>query len=399
MYLLPNKRTCTVFRRVSPTRQPIGYLSFQNRPNYFSRAVSTTAVALSVWILLAGSASGAAGPVLWWTFDEGTGSTAFDSSGNGRDGTLLNGATWSGAGRIGGAISIGGGNQFVGGASADFMNGLTEFTMAIWVRPTTINDFGFITTTITGLNDDETKTFIRLDVTGSEGGATNTTKFNVNTTSGDAANEGSTNSVVVGEWHHYVLTWTSGQTFQLYVDGVPDVMTGFSNALTGTLTGNTSVQVGRGGKFPGSFTGLADELRIYDRALTPAEVLALFANVPPTVTLDLPLDGSTYADGANVSLSATATDDGTVSQVEFFANGSSLGLGAEAPPGTWTLTWVGATHGGYALTAVATDNGGATRNSAAKNITVGAVVSIAASIAIAAEPTAVLGVLTYWASR
>ena len=60
MFLLLNERACSVYRRVSSARQPIGYLSFKVRPNHFSRAISVTAMAFSVWILLAGAASGAA---------------------------------------------------------------------------------------------------------------------------------------------------------------------------------------------------------------------------------------------------------------------------------------------------------------------------------------------------
>ena len=48
----------------------------------------------------------------YWEFDEATGSTAFDSSGSGRSGTLVNGPTWT-AGRIGGALSFDGVNDYV----------------------------------------------------------------------------------------------------------------------------------------------------------------------------------------------------------------------------------------------------------------------------------------------
>jgi hypothetical protein len=50
------------------------------------------------------------GLVGWWKFDEGSGTVAYDSSGNGNDGNLTNGPTWT-TGKIGGALSFDGVND------------------------------------------------------------------------------------------------------------------------------------------------------------------------------------------------------------------------------------------------------------------------------------------------
>jgi hypothetical protein len=47
-----------------------------------------------------------------WKFDEGSGTTAYDSSGNGHDGTLVGGATWA-DGRFGGGIELDGTSGYV----------------------------------------------------------------------------------------------------------------------------------------------------------------------------------------------------------------------------------------------------------------------------------------------
>src|SRR3989344_8523640 len=52
------------------------------------------------------------GLVGYWTFDEGSGTTANDSSGNNNTGTLINGSTWT-TGKIGGALSFDGTNDYV----------------------------------------------------------------------------------------------------------------------------------------------------------------------------------------------------------------------------------------------------------------------------------------------
>src|SRR6516162_1502210 len=43
-------------------------------------------------------------PYGWWLLNEGTGSTAFDYSGNGHNGTLNSGASWTGSGQSGNGV-------------------------------------------------------------------------------------------------------------------------------------------------------------------------------------------------------------------------------------------------------------------------------------------------------
>jgi hypothetical protein len=65
----------------------------------------------------------------WWKLDEGSGTTAFDSSGNGRDGTLNGDPQWV-AGWLGGALDFDGGDHVDTGYSDD----LTNWTIAAWVK-------------------------------------------------------------------------------------------------------------------------------------------------------------------------------------------------------------------------------------------------------------------------
>ena len=77
-------------------------------------------------------------------------------------------------------------------------------------------------------------------------------------------------------------------------------------------------------------------------------------NIPPELTLDSPAPDSSFVEGESVSLAASASDaDGTVSRVEFFANGGLIGEAA-APP--FTLSWTAAAAGSYQLSAVAIDD-------------------------------------------
>lgn len=92
---------------------------------------------------------------------------------------------------------------------------------------------------------------------------------------------------------------------------------------------------------------------------------------PPTCSLTAPSNGQYYATPQSVTLTANATDaDGTVSSVEFYVNGISLGSDATAP---YTLNWNIPANGTYAIKAVATDDVGNTTTSNTNTINVGAI--------------------------
>ncbi len=104
-------------------------------------------------------------------------------------------------------------------------------------------------------------------------------------------------------------------------------------------------------------------------------------NWPPTVRIFNPTNGETFKAPASVELMAKASDPGgTVTNVEFFAGTNDLGPGALLvldPPGVngvvgpiYFLNWPNVAAGTYSLTAVATDNNGASAVSVPVNITV-----------------------------
>ncbi|MEH3054998.1 MAG: LamG domain-containing protein [Patulibacter minatonensis] len=80
------------------------------------------------------------------------------------------------------------------------------------------------------------------------------------------------NAIADGAWHHIVFTRTrtSGAT-ALYVDGQP--VAAATGCTTQTLTGGTTVWYGRSHESNLYFQGTLDEVGLYARVLTPAEVL------------------------------------------------------------------------------------------------------------------------------
>lgn len=100
-----------------------------------------------------------------------------------------------------------------------------------------------------------------------------------------------------------------------------------------------------------------------DPTLRPKLILEIDDNQHPTVALTAPNEGAIFIAGDPILLSADADDeDGSVAQVEFFYDNVSLGVDAAAP---YEITWSDAPAPvKYILTAVATDNAGASTTSA-----------------------------------
>jgi len=92
-------------------------------------------------------------------------------------------------------------------------------------------------------------------------------------------------------------------------------------------------------------------------AITSAEVTVnVVANQPPVVGITSPGPDTSGAVNVATTIVASAADsDGTIESVEFFANGTRIGVATASP---FQLVWVPGVAGTYSLTAKATDNGG-----------------------------------------
>ncbi len=88
----------------------------------------------------------------------------------------------------------------------------------------------------------------------------------------------------------------------------------------------------------------------------------------PTVKITAPADGASLSTDTAITITATATDsDGNILQVEFFQNGSSIGVDTTSP---YAITLDSLQTGSYTFKAIATDNDNLSTTSATINITV-----------------------------
>lgn len=98
-------------------------------------------------------------------------------------------------------------------------------------------------------------------------------------------------------------------------------------------------------------------------------------NIPPTVSMGSPYNGAVREVNSLISVTASAADqDGTVSKVEFYANGNLIGT-ATTPAAPYSIDWTPTVAGEYALTAVATDNENASTTSEANIVTITPVIN------------------------
>jgi len=99
-----------------------------------------------------------------------------------------------------------------------------------------------------------------------------------------------------------------------------------------------------------------------DPTLRPKLILEIDTNRRPTVALTAPSEEEKFLIGDTITLSADANDpDGNVTQVAFFSNNVLLGVDTTDP---YSYDWHDVPLGKYTMTAVVTDDGGASVTSA-----------------------------------
>jgi len=207
--------------------------------------------------------------IAYLRFDETSGVSASDSTGNGWNGTLINGSTWA-AGKINNAVSLDGSNDYVM-LPAGVVSGLNDFTISAWVYLNSVTNWARVFDFGTG-----NTTYMFLTA---ENGATSKVRFAITTNGGAGEQQiDGTAALPAGTWTHVAIT-LSGSVGTLYLNGAP-VGTNSSMTLKPSSLGSTSLNyIGKSQYADPYLSGLVDEFQIYNRALSSPEVATLAGSV------------------------------------------------------------------------------------------------------------------------
>ena len=215
-----------------------------------------------LFVIGQGVANAQTGLVAHWKLDETSGTTANDFSSYGNSGALVNGPTWV-AGKIGGAVQLAGGSQYI---VADNVPVNTTAggcnTVTFWMKwGGTDNQMAF------GWNTGYDLLF--------SGGS-----FGINTGQSDIF--GIASSGLAGQWVHVALVFPNGApsaaNAKMYINGSLQNMTQRLGGSSGSRVATPRVVVSGWGNDGGyKFDGTMDDVRIYNRELSAAEVASVMA--------------------------------------------------------------------------------------------------------------------------
>ena len=225
--------------------------------------------------------SGPSGVVLALGFDEASGATAIDSSPSGRNGTITGAVRVPG--KVGSALSFNGTSDWVtvvDGAAGTPLDLTTGMTIEAWVNPTTLNGWDPI---VLKENGAALSYALYANDGAPDPSGTPFPAGYARIGTIDRAIRG-TAALPTGAWTHVATTY-DGATQRLYVNGVQVA----SRAQTGSMVqGNGPLRIGGDAAFPGEFyRGLIDDVRVYSRALTAAEIgldMSVVGGSTPTPT-------------------------------------------------------------------------------------------------------------------
>lgn len=206
-----------------------------------------------------------------WHLNESSGTNAPDNSGNGRNGTTVGSPSWV-AGKLNNCIQLNGTSQSVDCQNIAAFERTDSFSFECWVKPnTTGGDYMILFSKALGSAPFvgihcyfyQTSKYLRFALIG----AGSNLQFRT-----DATN------IINNAWHHLVITYNGTSLVsgcRCYVDGANQSIVSEGDNLTQIIVNTVHFLIGqRDGTL--YLKGLVDEFVIYNKVLTPAEVLARY---------------------------------------------------------------------------------------------------------------------------
>ena len=268
-----------------------------------------------------------AGLVAAFGFEEGSGTSFADSSGNNLTGTT-GGATWV-PGRFGTALAFDGASDMATVPDSPWLDLTDNLTLEAWIYPVSTSDAATI---LLRERPGQLAYALYASTTRNRPSAELLTTFNT------AIEARSFVSLPPNAWTHLAATY-DGSTLRLYTNGA---LAGSRTRSGNIATSGSPLRIGGNTLANAYFAGRIDEVRIYRRALSGAEIRAdMEASIgsadttPPSVSISSPAAGATLTNA--VTVGATAADDGGIAGVQFLLDGAPLGPEDTTSP--FAVTW------------------------------------------------------------
>jgi len=234
-------------------------------------------ICLVSFVLVLGAASNALADLVdHWKFDEGSGTTAFNNVAGGTDGTI-DGATWVNDPIRGVVLSFDGIDDVVTMIGYKGITGGASRTMCLWFKTDGLGGTGPNGRGLIGWGT-PTGSGVRWElVINKQGDPRVPDALRINASSGTRTCQ----SVVTDStWHHVAVTLhddgsPTSEEMYVYLDGIEESYSQTNSGIAINTGSDTDVRVGNGSREDqnGFLSGLIDDVRIYDHALTQAEIL------------------------------------------------------------------------------------------------------------------------------
>ena len=312
-------------------------------PGVTRKFISCTTILffLAVWLFLAAglvTPTQAQTPSGHWTFEEGVGTEAADSSGNGHTATLANGVSWVSSPMGSGVAANGSARQFVS-IPPIRLSETRAMTVSMWANRTYSTsggtvlfeagyDYGASRTAFWLLPDDGTCHGIQAGLRGDVGSSSNC--------------YGQPTS---GAWHHLAVVFdksqSAGSAVALYVDGLLQAPTWNVGAATNSNNfGNDPIYLFAREGISAFGSGMIADLQIYNTALSAEQIQQIYRRTalksltvaPPSVSISTGTHvqfkaTATYQDGSTKDLTNSAAWTATDPSVGSISRGG-IGIGA-----------------------------------------------------------------------
>ncbi len=204
----------------------------------------------------------------WWKFDEGSGATAYDSSGNGHDAEILGTPGW-----VAGLPGFGGALDFTNtrGANAgefDPTNGMGVFTITFWCNWDGTGGIQHYFSKSNGWGADTM--MFQIEVKGGHADPARVNRFHL---AYQAAPQAVLHVVPANEWVHMAMVF-DGTNATGYLNGVDETgpqPTGIGAPVAGP------VWLGSAHNDARFFQGMIDDMRFFDQALSQDEIIDIMS--------------------------------------------------------------------------------------------------------------------------